>query len=199
MLWLWFECKPRLRRSFSLAHPYIASRQIHHQAVQNLDPFRKKQRLWVGMPRLFQLSQKPSKAQCYKVRCVWKPKPGYGAPTHTRNDVLLCSHVRLIDLRGSERHPTPQMFKQACFTCCQKAGLCRQRVLRGWCSWAAAGLRLHFHQALPAELFSSCASLPQQWLTSGLGYQAVIPSLLAKSSVSGWAWEGAGSFPITAW
>lgn len=135
------------------------------------------------MPRLFWLSLKPSKVQCYKVCCLWKPKPGYGAPTHIHNDVFLCSHVRLIDLRGSERHPTPQMFKQACFTCCQKAGLCRQWVLRGWCSWAAAGLRLHVHQALPAELFSSCVALPQQWLTSGLGYQAVIPSLLAKSSL----------------
>lgn len=64
-LCLWFECKPRLSRSFSLAHADTASRQIHHQAVQNLDPFRKKHRLWVGMPRLFQLSLKPSKAQCY--------------------------------------------------------------------------------------------------------------------------------------
>ena len=95
-------------------------------------------------------------------------KPWYRASTYSHEDVQLCSHVRLIELRGSERHPNPQRLKHAGFPHWQKAQLRRWRVLRGWCSCTAAGL----------WLLSSppCTSLPQQGLTSEQGSKVTVPN-----------------------
>lgn len=118
-------------RLFSLTHPDSTSGQIQGQTVQNLHPF------WVGSSNFSTCHcchQRHRAARTFMAGNM----PGCGASTLRRmySSALISGSLR----REVERDPNAQVSKPAHFPLWQKAQLCRQRVLRGWCSCAAAGL-----------------------------------------------------------
>lgn len=187
-LYLWPECKYKVCRLLSLTRANKATGKIPYQILSERSTN-------CGHVCSSYFSSHYNQ-QCCKSSVSRNPRLGVEDQHPSLmmySSALLSGSLSWGDQRGI---PILRSLSKL-FTCCQEAQL--HRCVPGLVLLAAAGLWLHFHWALPAELFSSCTSLPQRWLTSGLGHKAAVPSLSAKLSISRWAWEGGGSFPITTW